>query len=84
VSSRNTGTPIRFTADQVEPGTGSNASKFYIKGLAGTGAAEVVALPATYKLNDVPKADGTGYEDNVLAVDNGVSAHNLTGDSRID
>lgn len=83
-SSRNTGTPIRFTADQVEPGTGSNANKFYIKGLAGTGAAEVVALPATYTLNDVPKADGTGYEDGVLAVDNGVSAHNLTGDSRID
>ncbi len=85
--SRGTGTPIRFTADQVEPGTGANAGKFYIKGLANTDAAElaeVTALPATYTLNDVPKADGTGYEDDVLAIDNGVSAHNLTGDSRID
>ena len=82
-SSRNTGTPIRFTADQVE----ASGGKFYIKGLAGTSAAElaeVTALPATYILNDVPKADGTGYEDRVIAVDNGVSAHNLTGDSRID
>lgn len=79
-SSQTTGTPIRFTADQVE----ASGNKFYIKGLAGTGAAEVVALPATYTLNDVPKADGTGYEDGVIAVDNGVSAHNLTGDSRID
>lgn len=83
-SSQTSGTPIRFTADQVVEGTDENAGKFYIKGLVGTAAAEVVALPATYTLNDVPTADGTGYVDGVIAIDNGVSAHNLTGDSRID
>lgn len=78
-SSVGTASPIRFQADQIVKHTDS---KFYIKGLAGTASAEVVALPATYVAN-LPKADGTGME-NVNAVDYGVSAHNLTGDPRID
>ena len=83
-SSKTSGTPIRFTADQVEPGTGSNANKFYIKGLAGNTAAEVEALPAYFQLDNVPKADGTGYRNDVYAIDEGVSAHNLTGHENID
>ena len=83
-SSQNSGTPIRFTADQVVKGTGDNEGKFYIKGLAQSTATEVVALPATFELDNVPKADGTGYDDNVKAVEYGVSAHNLTGDPSID
>lgn len=80
-SSQTTGTPIRFTADQIVKHTDG---KFYIKGLAGTAGAEVVALPASYTLNNVPTADGTGYRDGVTAIDEGVSAHNLTGDPNID
>ena len=80
-TSQTTGTPIRFTADQIVKHTDG---KFYIKGLAGTAAAEVVALPASYTLNNVPTADGTGYRDGVTAIDEGVSAHNLTGDPNID
>ena len=72
-SSMSTGTPIRFTADQVVPGTGSgNTGKFYIAGLAESTATEVVALPATFKVGET------------IAIDEGVSAHNLTGDPRID
>lgn len=70
---------IRFLADQVVKHTDG---KYYIKGLAGTASAEVVALPATYTTT-VPKADGTGYE-TVTAVDEGVSDYNKTGDPRID
>lgn len=80
-ASQSTGTPIRFTADQIVKHTDG---KSYIKGLAGTAAAEVVALPASYTLNNVPTADGTGYRDGVTAIDEGVSAHNLTGDPNID
>lgn len=72
-SSKEGGTPIRFTADQVEAKSG----KYYIKGLAGTAAAEVEKLPATFEIND-------GIGNIVTAVDAGVSPHNLTGDSRID
>ena len=72
-SSKEGGTPIRFTADQVEAKNG----KYYIKGLAGTAAAEVEKLPATFEIND-------GIGNIVTAVDAGVSPHNLTGDERID
>lgn len=78
-SSVGTSAPIRFLENQVVKHTDS---KFYIKGLAGTASAEVVALPKTFTMS-VPTADGTGYE-TVTAVDEGVSAHNLTGDPRID
>lgn len=80
-----TATPIRFLADQVA--TGSDG-KFYIKGFEAhsdtdvKAAAEVVALPQKFT-QSVPTADGTGYE-TVAAIDEGVSAHNLTGDPRID
>jgi len=79
-SSLNTGTPIRFTDDQVVKHTDS---KFYIKGLAGTASAEVVTLPATMSGVSMPKADGTGYE-TVTVIDEGESAMNKTGDPRID
>ena len=72
-SSKEGGTPIRFTADQVE----ASGGKYYIKGLAGTAAAEVEKLPATFEIND-------GIGNIVTAVDAGVSPHNLTGDNRID
>lgn len=72
-SSKTTGTPIRFTDDQVEPKSG----KYYIKGLAGTAAAEVEKLPATFSVDN-------GVDDVFTAVDAGVSPHNLTGDERID
>ncbi len=84
-SSVETAVPIRFLADQVEKGTDG---KYYIKGFAGLSdadtkaAAEVVALPQHFTMS-VPTADGTGYE-TVTAIDEGVSAHNLTGDPRID
>lgn len=78
-SSLNTGTPIRFMADQVVKHTDS---KFYIKGLAGTSSAEVVKLPATISGLTMPKADGTGNE-TVNAVDFGDTVNN-TGDPRID
>ena len=73
VSSKATGTPIRFTSDQVEEKSG----KYYIKGLAGTAAAEVEKLPATFKVDN-------GIDDVFTAIDAGVSPHNLTGDDRID
>ena len=79
-SSLTTGTPIRFTADQVVK---HSDGKYYIKGLAGTASAECVELPATFKLNGMPSADGT-LVGTVDAVDEGVSAMNLTGDPRID
>lgn len=79
ISSQNTGTPIRFTADQVVK---HSDGFYYIKGLAGTSAAKCVELPATYTTT-MPTADGTGME-SVTAVDPGVSPINLTGDPRID
>ena len=74
--SRDTGMPIRFTADQITPGV-TNKDKFYIKGLQDVDDAEVIALPTYFQVDRVPKADGTGYDDNV-------SAHNLTGHANID
>ena len=79
-SSQDTGTPIRFTAEQVVKHTDG---KFYIKGLAGTGSAECILLPAMFELDGVPSADGTAVG-TATAVDEGVSAINLTGDPRID
>lgn len=79
-SSLNTGTPIRFTDDQIVLHTDG---KHYIKGLAGTASAEVTALPATMTGMTMPKADGTGYE-TVTAIDEGESGMNKTGDPRID
>ena len=74
-----TATPIRFLEDQVVKAA---SGKFYIKGLAQTDDTEVVALPKHFSVT-APKADGTGYE-TVTAIDEGVSALNLTGDPRID
>lgn len=71
--------PVRFAADQVVKHVDG---KYYIKGMAGTAAAEVVALPETFKVTR-PTADGTGYE-TVTAIDPGVSPMNLTGDPNID
>ena len=79
-SSMDTGTPIRFTADQVEEGTG--AGTFYIKGLKDVSAAKVYALPKKF-VNTVRDSNGNVVE-SYQAVDEGVSAHNLTGDPRID
>ena len=79
-SSMTTGTPIRFTEEQVVKHTDG---KYYIKGLAGTASAECALLPATFKLAGVPSADGTEIG-TVDAIDEGVSAYNKTGDSRID
>lgn len=70
---------IRFTADQVVKHTDG---KFYIEGLQGTEAAEVVALPATFTVN-VKDSNGNVI-DTFTGIDEGVSAHNLTGDPRID
>ena len=56
-------------------------SKYYIKGLAGTSAAEVVKLPATYSTT-VVKADGTGTETRT-AIIAGADVNN-TGDPTID
>lgn len=75
---------IRFLAAQVEKGTGANASKFYIKGLAGTASAEVVAIEpngVTFASTEI-KADGTGTETRTAIVKEGDV--NKTGDSRID
>lgn len=74
VSSKTTGTPIRFTADQVVKHTDG---EYYIKGLAGTASAKVEALPTTFSVDN-------GIDDMFTAVDMGVSPHNLTGDERID
>jgi hypothetical protein len=73
-TSKTTGTPIRFTDDQVVKHTDG---KYYIKGLAGTSAALVEKLPATFQVDN-------GVDDVFTAVDAGVSPHNLTGDDRID
>lgn len=70
---------IRFLANQVVLHTDG---KYYIKGMAGTAAAECIKLPATY-FTTMPTADGTAME-TVTAVDEGVSPANLTGDARID
>ena len=69
---------ITFMADQVVLHTNN---KYYIKGLAGTSAAEVVKLPQTYSTT-VIKGDGTGTETRT-AIDNDGNV-NITGDPTID
>ena len=69
---------IRFLKEQVVLHTDS---KYYIKGCAGTSAAEVVALPVVYNAS-VQKADGTGAETRAVIVED--SNVNATGDIRID
>ena len=75
---------IRFLKDQVENGTGGNAAKFYIKGLANTAAAEVEAIEPNGVVFDSTeiKADGTGTESRKALVEHGDV--NKTGDDRID
>lgn len=73
-TSKTTGTPIRFTDDQVAKHIDG---KYYIKGLEGTVAAMVEKLPATFQVDN-------GVDDMFTAIDAGVSPHNLTGDDRID
>ena len=53
-----TGFPILFDEAQIVKHTDG---KFYIKGLAGTASAEVIALPATATTTEV-LGDGTGTE----------------------
>jgi N4-gp56 family major capsid protein len=72
---------IRFLKDQIVLHTDS---KYYIKGLAGTASAEVIAIEpngVTYSSTEL-KADGTGTESRTAIVKEGDV--NKTGDSRID
>ena len=80
VSSKSTGTPIRFSADQVVKS--ELDGKYYIRGLVDKTEALCEALPADYTIQ-MPTADGTGKK-TVTATDEGIPAINLTGDSRID
>lgn len=72
---------IRFLKEQIVKHTDN---KFYIKGLAGTASAEVIAIePNGVTFNSVEiKADGTGVENRTAIVEHGDV--NLTGDDRID
>lgn len=69
---------VRFGKEQIVK---HSDGKFYIKGLAGTKSAEVVALPVTYD-KALPTADGTEIK-TVKVVDEGTDV-NITGDPRID
>lgn len=66
---------VRFTADQVT----KTGDKWHIIGVE---AAEVIPLPASFNVT-VPKADGSEME-TVVAVDEGISSYNLTGDPIVD
>lgn len=73
---------IRFLKEQVVLHTDS---KYYIKGLAGTASAEVIAIEpngVTFTSTTEIKADGTGVESRTAIVEHGDV--NLTGDDRID
>lgn len=70
---------IRFLADQIVK---HSDSKYYIKGLAGTSSAEVLALPQTFNQN-MPTGDGQSIVTTTV-LDEGVSEYNKTGDPRID
>lgn len=79
-------TAIRFLKDQIVLHTDS---KYYIKGLAGTSSAEVIAIEPngvtkayTEADEHFIKADGTGYEAGTAIVKEGDV--NKTGDDRID
>ena len=72
---------IRFLKDQIVLHTDG---KYYIKGLAGTASAQVIAIEpngVTFSSTEV-KADGTGTESRTALVEHG--AVNKTGDKRID
>lgn len=75
---------IRFLKEQVEHGTSGNAAKWYIKGLANTAAAEVIAIePSGVAFSSTEiKADGSGTESRTAIVEHGDV--NKTGDKRID
>jgi len=73
---------IRFLANQVEKY--ATDGKFYIKGLAGTPDAEVIAIEpngVVFTSTEI-KADGTGEESRTALVEHGDV--NKTGDGRID
>lgn len=61
---------VKFQVNQIVK---HNDGKYYITGLAGNDAAEVVKLPAVFE-----KANGDTY------VDNGATSYNLTGDPIVD
>jgi hypothetical protein len=61
---------VKFQVSQIVKHTDG---KYYITGLAGTAAAEVVKLPAVFET-----ANGDTY------VDNGATSYNLTGDPSVD
>lgn len=69
---------VRFEEDKVVK---HSDNKYYINGLAGTAAAEVVKLPVT-TTGEVLKADGTGYENRSILIDG--ENVNKTGDPTID
>lgn len=72
---------IRFLKEQIVK---HSDGKYYIKGLAGTASAEVIAIePNGVTFDSVEiKADGTGVENRTTIVEHGDV--NLTGDDRID
>ena len=72
---------IRFLKDQIVLHTDG---KYYIKGLAGTASAQVIAIEpngVTFSSTEI-KADGTGKESRTALVEHGDV--NKTGDKRID
>ena len=72
---------IRFLKEQIVK---HSDGKYYIKGLAGTASAEVIAIEpngVTFASTEI-KADGTGVENRTTIVEHGDV--NLTGDDRID
>ena len=72
---------IRFLKDQIVLHTDG---KYYIKGLAGTASAQVIAIEpngVTFSSTEI-KADGTGSESRTALVEHGDV--NKTGDKRID
>ena len=72
---------IRFLKDQIVLHTDG---KYYIKGLAGTASAKVIAIEpngVTFSSTEI-KADGTGTESRTALVEHGDV--NKTGDKRID
>lgn len=72
---------IRFLKEQIVK---HSDKKYYIKGLAGTASAEVIAIEpngVAYTSLEIT-ADGTGYETRTAIVEHGDV--NLTGDDRID
>ena len=74
-----TSTPIRFMADQVEPGEGG---LFYLKGLTHSEDTACTPLPATFSV-EMPTADGTAMK-SVAAIDEGVSAYNKIENPKLD